>query len=156
MSVVLSPGAGVDLSANAAAPLASWAEPLQRRGWYEARGRGPLGFDCLGVALWVQGFLGRRVRDYADCYRELDITRTADIDELFRAESDCWGNVAVGGVGDVLVLGRAYAHHLAVLCGAGHALDVTPGIGVRVSAIEGRRNVARVAGLKVFACVRPR
>lgn len=155
MPVVLSPGVGVNLAANAAAPIAVWAEPLQRRGWYEPRGRGPLGFDCLGVALWVQGFLGRRLRDYVDCYRDLDITRTGDIEALFAAESDAWRNVEAGAPGDVLLLGRAHAHHVAVLCGAGRALDVAPEIGVRIFEIEGRASVVKAGGLKVFGCVRP-
>ncbi|HYD87107.1 MAG TPA: NlpC/P60 family protein [Vitreimonas sp.] len=156
MSVVFAPGAGVDLTPNAAAPLATWAPPLQLRGWFQDGGRGPLAFDCYGLAYWVQQLIGRRARGYEELYRELDIRLTREVDALFRAESDAWRNVAAGGVGDVLVLGSGgRAHHVGVLCGAGRMLHASAQAGLRIDPIEGRRGVTHAAGLKVFACVAP-
>jgi cell wall-associated NlpC family hydrolase len=156
MAVVFAPGAPVDLSPNAVAPLALWAEPLQRRGWFEDGGRGPLGFDCYGLAYWVQAFVGRPVRSYEEHYRDLDIRRTGQVSALFHAEAEAWRNVAAGGVGDVLVLGSGdRAHHVGVLCGAGSLLHASAHAGLRIDQIEGRRAVSRVADLKVFACVAP-
>lgn len=159
MPVTLAPGAAVNLAPNARAALADWAAPLQQRARFEERGRGPDGFDCLGIALFVQALLGRPVRCYAELYRELDIAADAakpQIDALIRAENDAWVNAETGAVGDVLVLGHGgHAHHVGVLCGAGRMLHAHKSRGVRIEEIEGRRAVTRAAGLKVFALVRP-
>lgn len=156
MCVVLARETPVNLAPNSAAPLAAWAPQLQARGYFEDGGRGPDAFDCMGIALWVQRALGRLVRDYLELYAELDIRRTRDVDALFRAEAESWRQVDVGDVGDVLVLGSGHrAHHVAVLCGAGHALHAHRKNGVAIEPIMGRSRVTHFADMAVFGCVRP-
>ena len=156
MAVVMHPDAAVNLTPNARAELAPWALAAFEHGHFERGGRGPIAFDCMGLATWAQAQVGRRVRDYLDLYRDLDISARGDVNRLMRAEAEAWRNVDAGGVGDVLVLGSGdRAHHVAVLCGAGRAVHATEGGGVRIDTIEGRARVRRFFGMRVFACVSP-
>lgn len=148
-------GRGFDLSLNAAAPLQPWAMPLQQRARYAEFGRGPDAFDCLGLVTHVQSIIGRPVPSYADLYRGLDIEDHESIDALIRAEAATWKEGA-GAPGDVLVLGLAKrAHHVAVLCGAGRALHVSPRKAVTIEPIEGRRSVTRFAAMRIYGVVAP-
>lgn len=149
--------AGVNVTPNATAPLAQWALDAFERGSFEVRGRGPDRFDCMGLAIWAQQFVGRRVRSYLDLYAELNIRHTRAIDRLVRAEVDAWRPVEAGGVGDVLVLGNAggRVHHVAVLCGAGRAIHAVEAHGIMIQKIEGRRAVRRFAEMRIFGCVAP-
>lgn len=156
MGVVMTPGAAVNLTPNARAPLAAWAVQACDGGHFERGGRGPIAFDCMGLVTWAQAQIGRRVRDYLDLYRELDIKRRGDVNQLMRAEAEAWRNVDAGGVGDVLVLGSGdRAHHVAVLCGGGYAAHATSSRGLLCEKIEGRARVSRFSGMRIFACVSP-
>jgi len=144
-----------DLSANAAAPLAPWARELQQRGHYAEFGAGPEAFDCLGLVCAVQRLIGRAAPDYAALYRGLDVTDLDAIDQLMRTENSAW-RAAAGAPGDVLVLGLGHrAHHVAVLCGAGRALQARRAKGITIDEIEGRRRVTRFCGMRLYGVVAP-
>lgn len=148
-------GAGFDLSANAAAPLAPWARALQRAAHYEEFGRGPRGYDCLGIVGAALAAMGRVMRDYRDAYAGVDIAAHDAVDEIIRAEAAAWQDGA-GDVGDVLVLGSGRrAHHVAVLCGAGHALHARAIAGIKIEPIGGRKHVTRFAGMRLYGVGRP-
>lgn len=155
LSDLLDAGAGVNVAANAAAPLAQWALDAYARGVFAPRGRGPERFDCMGLALWAQPFVGRAAASYLDLYEALDIHVTRDVDKLVRVEAESWKRAA-GDVGDVLVLGSGKrVHHVAVLCGAGRAIHALEGAGIVIQKIDGRRDVRRFADMRVFGCVAP-
>lgn len=156
MAVVLDSSAPVNVTANARAPLAQWALDVLDAGRFERGGRGPIAFDCMGLATWAQHQVGRAARDYLELYRDLNIRAVRDVNQLLRAESEAWRNVDAGGVGDVLVLGHGrIAHHVAVLCGGGRAVHALEGAGIRIDEIEGRAQVRKFAGMRVFGCVSP-
>lgn len=145
-------GRGFDLGANADAPLAPWAETLLALP-YRALGRAPEAVDCMGVVEFVQAALGRPLRCYAELYRD---SALEGIDALVRAELTQWIPGA-GEVGDVLFVGRrGLAYHVAVLCGAGRALQARNGHGVTIDRIEGRRAVSRFCGAHIYGVARPR
>lgn len=156
MSMLTAPAEGFDLSANARAPLADWAPPL--RGLpFEDRGRGPHGFDCTGVMEFVQALLGRPIKAYAEHYSaaHVDAEQTAAFDRLIQSELAAYAPGA-GEVGDILILGSGgRAHHVAVLCGAGHLIHARPGAGVSIEPIEGRKRVRRAARLWLYNVLRP-
>lgn len=156
MSFALQFNAAFNLTPNARAPLAPWAARLHGKP-YAARARGPDAFDCMGVIEWVQVQLQRPVRDYSVCYAESIIGDGAAIDALLRAEAHAWEAVEAGDVGDVLVCGSGRkAHHVAVLCGDGHAVHCTKSGGVQVLPIVGRRRVSRFDDIRIYGVARPR
>lgn len=148
-------GRGFDLSANARAPLAPWATPLQQAR-YEDYARGPDAFDCMGLVEWVQRLIGRPVRDYATAYQAHPLTDTAALDAIIRAEVGAWRTAEPGDVGDVLVLGLGRrAHHVAILCGAGRAIHAHSSAGIAIKEIAGRRAVTRFENMRVYGVVAP-
>lgn len=148
-------GVGFDLTLNARAPLQPWATDIQRRAHYEEYGRGPLGFDCMGLVSFVQNLIGRPAAEYSDLYRGVDLEDLEAIDALIRAESQSWRR-AEGAPGDVLVLGHGgRAHHVAVLCGAGHALHVRAKKAVSIEELGLRRGVTRFSNLRLYGVVAP-
>ena len=61
-----------------------------------------------------------------------------------------------GEVGDVLVCARGQAAtHVAVLCGAGRALQAIKPAGLICSALAGRIAVDRLLNMRIVGCVRP-
>jgi len=151
---VLSFDAAFDCAANAGAPLAPWALALRGRP-FARRGRGPEAYDCAGVIEHVQALLGRTVKRFADLYAETEVAAPAVLDALIRAEANAW-IAGDGAVGDVLVCGRGRrAHHLAVLCGAGCALEARSDCGVAITPLSGRRAITHVGDARLYAVLRP-
>lgn len=158
MSVLDWSGRGFDLSANAAATLADWAPALQSRGRFVAKGEGPDAFDCYGLALFVQRLIGRRAPSYAEFYAAADFGGGANgaLDRLIRAEAESWRASKPGDVGDVLVCARGNAAtHVAILCGAGHALHALETAGLVCTRIVGRVAVTGLLNMRIVGCVRP-
>lgn len=151
MSLLRFDGAGFDLTANADAPLAEWASELMALP-YRDEGRAPDAVDCMGVVEFVQARMGRALRSYAELYRGAALS---GLDALIRDEAQAWAP-GTGAVGDVLIVGhRGLAHHVAVLCGAGHALHAQPRQGVSLVPIEGKRAAKRFAGAVIYGVARP-
>lgn len=151
MSLLRFDGAGFDLTANADAPLAPWANEIMALP-YEAEGRAPHAVDCMGVVEFVQARMGRAVRSYAELYRGAALS---GLDALIRDEALAWVP-GTGDVGDVLIVGRQkLAYHVAVLCGAGHALQARSSYGVTIDRIDGRRDVRRFCGAAIYGLARP-
>lgn len=146
-------GAGLDLSANAHAPFAPWARDLELMALpYRFEARPPDGVDCMAVVEFAQARLGRPVKPYASLYAAHALD---GLDRFIRAEVESWAQ-GEGDVGDVLVMGRGgLAHHVAVLCGAGHAIHARSSHGVTVDRIAGRRRVKRFCGARLYGVVRP-
>lgn len=143
-----------DLSLNARAPLAAWAPALIGRPFAD-RARGPDAFDCMGLIEFVAAALGRPTRSYAAAYNASIYGDAASIDALIAAEQSAWAP-GDGSVGDVLIMGSARrAHHVGVLCGAGHVLHVGVAEGVKCELIVGRRRVRRAAGYAIYGLARP-
>jgi cell wall-associated NlpC family hydrolase len=146
----------VDLSANAHAPLAAWAAFLCGRP-FAKHGRGPAAFDCWGVVCWSQHLLGRAVRSYAECYRDVSARARGDLDALIAAERATWLEKPAGGVGDVVLCESAGLNcHVAVLCGEGRALHALKGAGVVAQPLERRDGGIWLGAYRVVSVHEPR
>jgi cell wall-associated NlpC family hydrolase len=145
-----------DLRANAHAPLAAWAAFLRGRP-FAPHGRGPDAFDCWGVVCWSQKILGRAVRSYAECYRDVGARARGDLDALIAAERATWREKPAGVVGDVVLCESAgLACHVAVLCGEGRALHALKGAGVVAQPFERRDSGIWLGAYRVVSVHEPR